>query len=172
MKHMEIKYKKIIARLSDVFLIDDYFTLDNPTELEQSLINFYVDLSTVGVRDKTIGSLIALVAAGHAKIWFVDGYHENVFYRCQTLIATLLRQILGDGLTKQLLASSIIYRKIKSEIELKNTYIELTEDAETNNETMVNLSHTSWKEYIKTAYPDMYTRKYQEYETEYDEILN
>ena len=56
---MEIKYKKIIARLSDVFLIDDYFTLDNPTELEQSLINFYVDLSTVGVRDKTIGSLIS-----------------------------------------------------------------------------------------------------------------
>ena len=169
---MEIKYKKIIARLSDVFLIDDYFTLDNTTELEQSLINFYVDLSTVGVRDKTIGSLIALVAAGHAKIWFVDGYHENVFYRCQTLIATLLRQILGDGLTKQLLASSIIYRKIKSEIELKNTYIELTEDAETNNETVVNLSHTSWKEHIKTAYPDMYTRKYQEYETEYEEILN
>ncbi len=122
MKHMEIKYKKIIARLSDVFLIDDYFTLDTSTELEQSLINFYVDLSTVGVRDKTIGSLIALVAAGHAKIWFVDGYHENVFYRCQTLIATLLRQILGDGLTKQLLASSIIYRKIKSEIELKNTF--------------------------------------------------
>ena len=155
---MEIKYKKIIARLSDVFLIDDYFTLDNPTELEQSLINFYVDLSTVGVRDKTIGSLIALVAAGHAKIWFVDGYHENVFYRCQTLIATLLRQILGDGLTKQLLASSIIYRKIKSEIELKNTYIELTEDAETNNETAVNLSHTSWKEYIRYLYGKL---KYQ-----------
>ena len=169
---MEIRYKKVLARLSDVFLIDDYFTLDTSTELEQSLINFYVDLSTVGVRDKTIGSLIALLAAGHAKIWFVDGYHENVFYRCQTLIATLLRQILGEQLTKSLLASSIIYRRIESKLQLQNTYNQLTQEGEQSNEVVVNLSLISWKKYIQTAYPDMYNKKYQEYETEYDEILN
>ena len=169
---MEIRYKKVLARLSDVFLIDDYFTLDTSTELEQSLINFYVDLSTVGVRDKTIGSLIALLAAGHAKIWFVDGYHENVFYRCQTLIATLLRQILGEQLTKSLLASSIIYRRIESKLQLQNTYNQLTQEGEQNNEVVVNLSLISWKKYIQTAYPDMYNKKYQGYETEYDEILN
>jgi hypothetical protein len=172
MKRMEIKYKKVLARLSDVFLIDDYFTLDTNTEIEEALINFYVDLATVGVRDKTIGSLIALVAAGHAKIWFVDGYHENVFYRCQTLISTLLRQILGEGLTKSLLASSIIYRKISSNLELQNTYIELTEEGENNNETVINLSLMPWKEYIRNAYPDMYSKKYQAYEKEYEEILN
>ena len=129
-------------------------------------------MSTVGVRDKTIGSLIALLAAGHAKIWFVDGYHENVFYRCQTLIATLLRQILGEQLTKSLLASSIIYRRIESKLQLQNTYNQLTQEGEQNNEVVVNLSLISWKKYIQTAYPDMYNKKYQEYETEYDEILN
>tara|TARA_R100000664_G_C2753714_1_gene141159 strand:+ start:1373 stop:1882 length:510 start_codon:yes stop_codon:yes gene_type:complete len=169
---MEIKYKKVLARLSDVFLIDDYFSLDTPTDIEQSLISFYVDLATVGVRDKTIGSLIALLAAGHAKIWFVDGYHENVFYRCQALIGTLLRQILGDGLTKSLLSSSIIYRKIKTNLELQNTYIELTQEGEHNNETVINLSLMSWKDYIKNTYPDMYAKKYQEYDKEYEEILN
>ena len=150
---MEIRYKKVLARLSDVFLIDDYFTLDTSTELEQSLIKFYVDLSTVGVRDKTIGSLIALLAAGHAKIWFVDGYHENVFYRCQTLIATLLRQILGEQLTKSLLASSIIYRRIESKLQLQNTYNQLTQEGEQNNEVVVNLSLIFLEEIYTNSIP-------------------
>tara|TARA_R110002020_G_scaffold157492_1_gene340305 strand:- start:487 stop:984 length:498 start_codon:yes stop_codon:yes gene_type:complete len=164
--------KVVLAKLTDVFILKDYFSMDTEVERETALIKFYIDLSSVGLKDKTIGSLIALIAAGHAKIYFIDGYHENVFYRCQMLFANMLRTILGEGLTKSLLAGSIIYRKVDSYLDLENEFIELANETKLNEDEVININETTWKDYVAETYPKLYEDKYRVFAEDYDEVLN
>jgi hypothetical protein len=164
--------KVVLAKLTDVFILKDYFSIDTEVEREIALIKFYIDLSSVGLKDKTIGSLIALIAAGHAKIYFIDGYHENVFYRCQMLLANMLRTMLGEGLTKSLLAGSIIYRKVDSHLDLENEFIELANETKLNEDEVIDINKMTWKDYVAETYPELYEDKYRVFAEDYDEVLN
>ena len=164
--------KVILSRLSDMFLLNNYFALRDPVEIEEEIMKFYIDVSYIGLRDKTIGTLVALIASGHAKIIFIDGYHENVFYRCQMIFGNMLRSVLGDGLTKSLLASSIIYRRINTTLELDNEMIALEQASTENKDTIVNLTVTTWTDYLKKTYPTIYKEKFSNIENDEDTVLN
>jgi len=164
--------KVVLSRLSDMFLLREYFSLKDDVEIEEEIMKFYIDVSYIGLRDKTIGTLIALIASGQAKIIFVDGYHENIFYRCQIIFGNMLRSVLGEGLTKSLLTSSIIYRRIDTQLDFQNVMIDLKKNMDENKDVLIDLTkEETWTDYIKNRYPTLYKTKFTDPEDE-QTVLN
>ena len=84
----------------------------------------------------------------------------------------MLRTILGEGLTKSLLAGSIIYRKVDSYLDLENTFIELSNESKLNEDEVININETTWKDYVAETYPNLYEDKYRVFAEDFDEVLN
>lgn len=155
---MEAQMITVVSSLSDLFLLKPYWSIaDNYASVTTEEIKFIMEPGYSNIKDAHFPSLMALVAIEQAKIVFIDGYHQNLFYRCQRLFVEMLRYLLPDKLVMELIRSRVTYRRIETENEQTNSKIEIIEDAKNLGYDTLDLSIVTWETYSQELFPDLYT---------------
>ena len=158
----------VVSNLSEVFNIANYWFVSKEDHLlKTECIKFMVNPGYAQLKDKHFPSLLALIAIDEAKLIFVDGYHQNVFYRCQQFLHSMVSYMLPKKLVDETVHHRITYRKIDTENEQLNTNIHLIKEANDAGYDTVDLTKVTWETYSKELFPSLY-----EYQEEQTDLLN
>ena len=106
--------------------------------------------------DNAIPTLGALLSLGHLKLVILDGYTEPVWFRARTVLAALIRNILPEQTTLNLLESNVKYVRAESENDMHEQRLDIIANHESQGHEIVNLFTTSWAEYSRKEFPELY----------------
>jgi len=147
----------VVSNLSDVFSIKNYWSVSIDQQvLTSETVKFMVNPGYAALQDKHFPSLIALIALEEAKLVFIDGYHQNIFYRCSQMIHSLMSYMLPSELTKTLVRNRITYNRVATKNDETNTKIRILKEAVDAGEDTVDLSVVPWEVYSKEILPSLY----------------
>ena len=147
----------VVCRMCDLFSTRNFWDInESENRINLEAIKFMMDPGYSNIKDPHFPSLMALVAIEQARIVFIDGYHQNLFYRCQRLFVQMLAYVLPDKLTVDIVKSRILYMKVNTENEYLNTKIHIMEEAEKDGHQTFDLSKVSWEDYSRDLFPEFY----------------
>jgi len=133
-----------VARLSDLFNIPDFFSLEQAKALETEVRFILVQDVNVIIKDFYFPSMIGLLALG-ARLKIVDGYNIGVGNKIIYSIRLLMERV-GIKLEE----TSISYSHKSSKLERENAIIRIKE---VMSDVVVDLGETTIKEYMKETCP-------------------
>tara|TARA_R100001163_G_C5064126_1_gene201612 strand:- start:810 stop:1298 length:489 start_codon:yes stop_codon:yes gene_type:complete len=147
-----------ISRFCDIFNNKNYWDINqSESSINVESVKFIMDPGYSNIKDPHFPSLMALICIDEATLVFVDGYHQNLFYRCQRMFISMLSYVLPDKLTRELVTNKIRYMKVNTENEYVNTKIHLIDEAKTIGTDTVDLSVVPWEVYSREILSELYT---------------
>lgn len=147
----------VITPLSSLFNLPDYFNPEvSDKDRELISLKFMMYYNNSNFNDNAIPTLGALLALGHLKLVIVDGYTEPVWFRARTVLAALIRNILPEQTTLNLLESNVKYVRAESENAINEQRLDIIANHEKAGHIIVNLFETSWAEYSRKEFPELY----------------
>lgn len=147
----------IITPLSSLFNLPDYFSPQiSDKDRELISLKFMMYYNNSNFNDNAIPTLGALLALGHLKLVILDGYTEPVWFRARNVLAALIRNILPEQTTLNLLDINVKYVRAESDNDMHEQRLDIIANYEKEEHEIVNLFETSWAEYSRKEFPELY----------------
>ncbi len=80
-------------------------------------------------------------------------------------LAALINMILPHEVTDKLLKSQLLYAKEHELVDKENRFIQEVAKHEKEGYDIINLKDTTWSEYARSEFPDLFTQTIKEEDT-------